>query len=96
MGKENFDFYNAISPLNVRFLDGQQDIGNALFNPKNKNQIFQSPVYEDGKEPLRIKIQQYTDPTMNREVLLVRNLGTEFTFKVSTDNNFWSFRLVYD
>ena len=87
MGKENFDFYNAISPFNIRFFDGQQDMGAAIFNPKIKNQIFQSPVYEDGKQPLKIKIQQYTDPTMNKEFLLVRNIGTPFTFKVSTDNN---------
>ena len=76
MGKENFDFYNAISPFNIRFFDGQQEMGNALFNPKNQNQIFQSPVYEDGKQPLKIKIQQYIDPTMKRECLLVHNLGT--------------------
>ena len=84
MGKENFEFYNAISPFNIRFFDGQQDMGAAIFNPKMKNQIFQSPVYEDGKQPLKIKIEQYTDPTMNREVLLVRNIGTPFTFKVIT------------
>ena len=96
MGKENFEFYNAISPFNIRFFDGQQHMGNALFNPKIKNQIFQSPVYEDGKQPLKIKIQQYTDPIMERECLHVHNLGTPFTFKVSTNTNSWSLRLVYN
>ena len=83
--KENFKLYNAISPFNIRFFDGQHNIGNAMFDPKNENQIFQCPVYEYGKEPLKIQIKQYTDPLMNRDFLLVRNLGNPFTFKVSTE-----------
>ena len=94
IGKDNFKFYNAISPFNIRFFDGPNNMGNAMFNPKNENQIFQSPVYGNGKQPLKIEILQYTDPTMNREFLLVRNLGTPFSFKVNTDNNSWSFKLV--
>ena len=87
MGKEIFKLYNAISPYNVRFFNGQHDMGNTKFDPRDENQVYQSPVYQDGKQPLKIKIKQYTDPLMNREVLLVRNLGIPFTFKVSKDYN---------
>ena len=92
MGRENFKLYNAISPFNIRFFDGQQNMGNTKFDPENENQIFQFPVYEDGKHPLKIKIRQYYDSVINREVLHVHNLGTPFTFKVSKNLNQFEFR----
>ena len=85
MGKQNFNFYNAISPYHVRFFEGLHDMGNTKFDPKNENQIFQSPIYEYGKQPLKMKIKQYTDPLLNREILHVHNLGCPVTFKVSMD-----------
>ena len=83
MGNNKYKLYNAISPYNVHFFDGAHEKGSGFFDPKKGIQIIQSPVYETGINPFKIKFYQYADPLLKKEVLHVHNLGTPFTYKVS-------------
>ena len=83
LGNKKFKLYNATSPYNIHYFDGEQQMGTGFFDPGKGIQIIRFPVCESGIKPFKIQLQQYFDPVVKDEVLHVRNLGTPFTYKVS-------------
>ena len=83
LGNKKFKLYNATSPYNIHYFDGDQEMGTGYFDPTKGCKIIHSPVYESGSKPFNLQLQQYFDPVLQFEVLYVRNLGTPLTYKVS-------------